>query len=158
MQQPGDHMDRMNRYLSALILRSFIGHLATYDAAGETLDGFAIGSWNKMTCRPKVLRSSDTVRFRLPRKYSDEIIIFTPTNEFVTLADLFHGRISPPMKAGGSFAAKASSARDLTSKDQQPIFVQPGSYLIMVGRQFGTEAPIVWGWCRVTYRASGLTK
>lgn len=148
-------------YLSIwLLVLSFLAPLAAREASAETLDGFVLAKWNTMKCQPKVLRPGDTLRLRLPRARSDEIGIFTPANKFATLAEalLVNGQWHNPLRPGGTFQSKISTARDVSSADHHRIFVQPGSYVILVGHQFGTETPVVSGWCRVTYRASGLTK
>jgi hypothetical protein len=89
----------------------------------------------------------------LPRERSDEIAVFTPANTIATLAEvlLVKGQPHYPITPGGTFRSKISTARDVSSANHHLIFVQPGPYVILAGRQFGTETPVVTGWCRVTY-------
>jgi hypothetical protein len=138
---------------------ALIGQLLGFDAIAEDLEGFPLGRWNKTACAPQQVSSGSTLGITLPagrvfrelsilarggRFYS---VINEPASEGLTYT-------SDQLKPGHIFKIDVARVRGYHDADPELVFVKPGAYTILVGRQFEADAPSVSAWCTVEYVGS----
>lgn len=147
------HRTALARLLS--IAGLVLGGVAT--AAAEDLEGFTLRDWNKMACSPQTLRAGAVLNVMLPRKPSDYVSILAPTGRFLFL--VYPGPVVDRMPSAEALRSMTvlhidtMTAKGLETNEPEPVFIESGSYTVLVGRQFETERPIVDGWCRAIYLA-----
>lgn len=119
-----------------------------------------------MKCEPKLLTSGDTLRVTLPFPHGPYFTIRPPGAPHAHFLNLTAPYV-PPAQAGNILISgeqfEAMRTIDLVvasamaetwsfEPSQVKIFRRPGKYLLEVGDQFATEAPLVEGYCTVEFR------
>jgi hypothetical protein len=149
----------MMRTLAKLAIHvALIAQLLGFDAIAEDLEGFPLGTWNKTVCAPQQVRSGSTLGITLPAgRIFRELSILAPAGRFYSVIDTPASEgmayTSDQLKPGHVFKIDVARVRGYYDAGPELVFVKPGTYTIVVGRQFETDAPSVSAWCRVEYRA-----
>lgn len=119
-----------------------------------------------MKCEPKLLTWGDTLRVTLPFPHGPYFTIRPPgaphahflilTAPYVPPAQagdiLVSGEQFEAMRTINLVVASAMAETWSFEPSQVKIFSQAGKYLLEVGDQFATEAPLVEGYCTVEFR------